>query len=70
MPALWLQADGVCGGQELNLPAVRALLFSVRSQTWAEAADKRRSAPAREFLDTWQIRGFLETTTQLDYRVF
>jgi hypothetical protein len=27
MPALWLQADGIRCGQELNLPPVRAAIF-------------------------------------------
>jgi site-specific recombinase XerD len=69
MPALWLQADGICGGQKLNVPPVRPLLFSVRSKTWPEATDKRRNSPAREFFHFWQVRGFLEAATQFDYRV-
>ena len=70
MPALWLQADGICRCQKLNLPPVRPLVFSIRAETWPEAADKRRTAPAGELLDSWQIRGFLEATTQFGCQCF
>src|SRR6266403_4761734 len=50
MPALWLQAGGVCRGQKLDLSAMRPLLFSVCAETRPETACKRRSAHAGEFV--------------------
>ena len=50
MSALWLQADGIRGGQEFDVPPVRPLFYSVRTETGPEAADDRRSACAGDFL--------------------
>jgi hypothetical protein len=69
MPALWLQADGICGGQKLIVPPVRPLFFSVRSETWPEATDKRGTLLAGDPFLFWQVRRFLEAATQLDNRV-
>jgi hypothetical protein len=70
MPALRLQADGICRGEKLDLSPVRPLVFAIRAEAWPETAHKRRSAPAGELLHSWQIRGFLEATTQFRHRVF
>jgi hypothetical protein len=50
MSALRLQADGIRGGQEFDVPPVRPLFYSVRTETGPEAADDRRSACAGDFL--------------------
>jgi hypothetical protein len=71
MSALWLQADGIRGGQEFDVPPVRPLFYSVRTKTDAEAADDGRSARARDFvIDLWQTRGFLEAANLFGRRVF
>lgn len=70
MSALRLQADGIRGGQEFDVPPVRPLFYSVRTETGPEAADDRRSACARDFLiPFWQTRGFLEAANQFGRRV-
>jgi hypothetical protein len=71
MSALRLQADGVRGGQEFDLPPVRPLFYAVRTKTWPEAADDRRSPPAGDVrVYLWQTGGFLETANQFSHRVF
>ncbi|PYI71699.1 MAG: hypothetical protein DMF02_05780 [Verrucomicrobia bacterium] len=70
MPAVRLQADGICGRKKLDLSPVRPLVFAICAETGPEAAHERRGAGTREPLFSWQIRGFLEATTQCDYRVF
>ena len=71
MSALWLQADGIRGGQEFDLPPVRPLFYSVRTETGPEAADDRGRACAGDFLiDLWETREFLEAANQLRCRVF
>ena len=71
MSALRLQADGIRGGQEFDLPPVRPLFYSVRTETGPEAADDRRSACAGDFLIYFrQTRGFLEASNQFGCRVF
>jgi hypothetical protein len=71
MSALWLQADGIRGGQEFDLPPVRSLFYAVRTQAWPEAAQGRGSARAGDFLIyLWQIRRFLEAANQFGRRVF
>jgi len=72
MSALWLQADGIRGGQEFDLPPVRPLFYSVRTETGPEAADDRRSACAGDYflIYLWETRGFLEAANQLRCRVF
>ena len=71
MSALRLQADGIRGGQEFDVPPVRPLFYSVRTETGPEAADDRRSACAGDiFLYFRQTRGVLETPDQLGRRMF
>jgi len=71
MSALRLQADGIRGGQEFDVPPVRPLVYSVRTEADPEAADDRRSARAGDFfIYPWQTRGFLEAANQLRCRVF
>ena len=71
MSALRLQADGIRGGQEFDLPPVRPLFYSVRTETGPEAADDGRRARAGDFLIyLWETRGFLEAANQLRCRVF
>ena len=71
MSALWLQADGIRGGQEFDLPPVRPLFYSVRTETGAEAADDRGRACAGDFLIyIRETREFLEAANQLRCRVF
>jgi len=71
MSALRLQADGIRGGQEFDVPPVRPLLYSVRTETGPEAADYRRSACAGDFLIYLrQTRGFLEAANLFGRRVF
>ena len=71
MSALWLQADGVRGGQEFDVPPVRSLFYSVRTEAGPEVADDRRSAYAGDFLIYLrQTRGFLEAANQFGCRVF
>jgi hypothetical protein len=50
MSALRLQADGIRSGQEFDLPPMRPFFYSVCTETWAEAANDRRSASAGDFL--------------------
>jgi len=55
MSALRLQADGIRGGQEFDVPPMRALFYAVRTETGPEAADDRRSACTGAFLISfWQ----------------
>jgi len=71
MSALRLQADGIRGGQEFDVPPVRPLFYSVRTETGPEAADNRRSACAGDFLIYLrQARGFLEAANHFGRRVF
>ena len=71
MSALRLQADGIRGGQEFDVPPVRPLFYSVRTETWPEAADERRGVRAGDFfIYPWQTRGFLEAANQFGRRVF
>jgi hypothetical protein len=71
MSALRLQADGIRGGEEFDLPPMRPLFHAVRTETWPEAADDRRGAPARDVgIHLWQTGGFLETANQFGHRVF
>jgi hypothetical protein len=65
MSALWLQADGIRGGEKFDLPPVRPFFFSFRAQARPKAPDDARSTRARAFLvHLWQIRGFLETANR------
>jgi hypothetical protein len=71
MSALWLQADGIRGGEKFDLPAVRPFLFSFRAETRSEAEDYGGGTRARAFLvHLWQIRGFLEAANHFCHRVF
>ena len=71
MSALRLQADGIRRGQEFDVPPVRALFYTVRTETGPEAADDRRSACAGAFfIYLRQIRGFLEAADQFGCGVF
>ena len=71
MSVLRLQADGIRGGQEFDVPPVRSLFYSVRTQAWREAVEGRRSAGAGDFLIyLWQTRSFLEAANQFGRRVF
>jgi hypothetical protein len=55
MSALRLQADGIRGGQEFDLPPVRPFFYTFRTEAWAEVANGRRSACAGGFLiNFWQ----------------
>jgi hypothetical protein len=71
MSALRLQADGIRSGQEFDVPAVRPLVYSVRTETDPEAADDRRGVCAGDFrIDPWQTRRVLEAENQFGRRVF
>ena len=71
MSALRLQADGIRGGKEFDVPPVRPRFYAVRTETGPEAADDRRSACAGDFLISfWQTRGFLEAPNQFGRGVF
>ncbi|MGE5212909.1 MAG: hypothetical protein ACM3NN_04360 [Nitrospirota bacterium] len=71
MSALRLQADGICGGEEFDLPAMRTLFYSVCTEAWSEAADGRRTACAGDVrVYFWKARGFLEAADQFGHRVF
>jgi hypothetical protein len=71
MSALRLQADGIRGGQEFDLPPVRPLFYSVRTKAWSEAADGGRAACYGAFvIYLWQTGGFLEAANLFGRRVF
>jgi hypothetical protein len=71
MSALWLQADGIRGGEEFDVPPVRPFFFPIRAETRAEAADDGRNGCAGDILVYfWQIRGFLEAPNDSGHRMF